>query len=198
MTERAGVRRGPPGGFTLLELLLVMAIVAALTAVVLPSAQPTIVEQLRATAQIVATDLAYARSLAVANNSNYKITFDVSGNQYTLTYSGTSPSLKQLPNTPFSSPGDTSEKHIVNLRELPGADVRLAGVAASDSLQPVDNIEFGPLGQTIRTEATTVWLAAGAGDRMRYIAVEVNPATGIARAGDCTTVGPTSGMMTGP
>ena len=70
-----------------------VAVVAVLAAIVLPSSQPAVVDQLRAVAQIVATDLAYARSLAVANNSNYKVTFDVKGNQYVMTYSGTNPAL---------------------------------------------------------------------------------------------------------
>ena len=68
--------------FTLLELLLVVAIVGILVGVLLPDMQPAVYDQLRSTAQIVATDLAYARSLAVANNDNYRITFDLNNNQY--------------------------------------------------------------------------------------------------------------------
>ena len=187
-------------GFSLLELLLVVAVVAILAAIVLPSVQPAVVDQLRAAAQIAATDLAYARSLAVANNSTYKITFDFKQNRYVMTYSGTNPALRQLPNSPFSSPGDPPDQHVVDFDNLPhvGPVVRLAAAGTSSSLQAVDNVEFGPLGQTIRAEATKVWLAAGGGDATRYITIEVNPSTGIARAGDCATVSPPAGVLAGP
>ena len=95
--------------FTLLELLLVVAIVGILVGVLLPNMQPAVYDQLRSTAQIVATDLAYARSLAVANNDNYRITFDLNANQYVLTHSGTNAALNTLPKTPFSSPGDPAD-----------------------------------------------------------------------------------------
>ncbi len=177
-----------------------VAVVAVLAAIVLPSSQPAVVDQLRTVAQIVATDLAYARSLAVANNSNYKITFDVKGNQYVLTYSGTNPALGQLPNSPFSSPGDPPDQHIVAFDKLPcvGPAVWLAAAGTSTSLQAVDNVEFGPLGQTLRAEGTTVWLAAGGGDDTRYITVEVDPATGIARTGDCSAGSPPAGVLPAP
>jgi prepilin-type N-terminal cleavage/methylation domain-containing protein len=187
-------------GFTLLELLLVVVVIAILAAVVLPSAQPAVVDQLRSTAQIVATELAYARSLAVANNGNYKITFDFRGNRCVLTYSGTNAALRQLPDSPFSSPGDPPDQHIADLDNLPrvGPAVRLTAAGTSASLQAVNSVEFAPFGQTIRAEATKVWLAAGGGSSTRYITIEVNPVTGMARAGECTSVAPPAGVLPAP
>jgi type II secretory pathway pseudopilin PulG len=181
----------------LLELLLVVAIVGILAAIVLPSAQPAIYDQLRSTAQIVATDLAYARSLAMANNSNYRLTFDLSGNRYVLAHSGTNPALTQLPQSPFSSPGDSPNQHVVSLGELPhvGPTVRLAAAATcGTSVQPVSDVEFGPLGQTTRADPTKIWLTAGGGDDKRYIALEVNPVTGLVQIGGYSSVGPPTGV----
>ena len=187
-------------GFSLLELLLVVAVVAILVAIVLPSMQPAVIDQLRSTAEIAATDLAYARSLAVANNSNYRITLDFAENRYVLKHSGSNPALRRLPKSPFSSPDDPPDRHIVDLDELPhiGPTVRLTAAASGATMQKVGDVEFGPLGQTTRAEATTIWLAAGGGDGTRYITLEINPVTGLTRVGDCSSIAPPAGAMPGP
>lgn len=182
----------PSAGFSLLELLLVLAIVAILAAVALPDFQPAAVEQLRSTARIVAADLAFARSLAVSNNSTYKIEFSIAENRYVLSHSGTKSGLNQLPASPYSSPGDVPERHVVDLDELPrtGPLVRLAAVAAGTPPVAAADVEFGPLGQTIRSEATRIWLTAGSGGRARYLKLEVNPTTGMTFIGRCSSNGP--------
>lgn len=190
-------RRCVSAGFTLLELLLVVTIIGILVAIVMPSTQPAVYDQLRSTAQIAATDLAYARSLAVANNSNYRITYDLEANRYVLKHSGTNSALNRLPNSPFSSLGDPADQHIVDLDELPhaGPTVRLAAVAATGAAaQSVSNVEFGPLGQTIRTDPTTIWLMAGSGSERRYMTLVVNPATGLTEIGGYSNVGPPTGI----
>ncbi len=183
-------------GLTALELLLVVVIVALLAAMVLPNAQEACYDQLRTTAQIVAADLAYARSLAVANNDNYRITFDLNGNTYTLTHSGTNAALNTLPFSPFS-PGPLATQHVVGLNDLPhvGPVVRLSAVATTGSgMQAVGNIEFGPLGQTTCTAPTMVWLMAGNGTERRYITLQTNPVTGLIQVNGYSSVGPPQGI----
>ena len=191
------LRATPTAGFSLLELLLVVAVVGILLAIVLPSTQPSIYDQLRSTARIVATDLAYARSLAVAYNSTYRVTFDTKENQYILKHSGTNAALNKLPPSPFASRNDLPEQHIVDLDDLPhvGATVRLIAAAASGAaLQRVDNVEFGPLGQTTRSDPTMIWLTAGIGGDQRYIALQVNPVTGLTPVGAFDRVGPPASL----
>ncbi len=98
-----------------------------------------------------------------------------------------------MPQSPFSSPGDPPDQHIVDLDDLPhvGPTVRLAAVATcGTSVQSVSDVEFGPLGQTTRADPTTIWLTAGGGDDKRYITLEVNPVTGLIQVGGYSNVGP--------
>ena len=66
-----------------------------------------------------AGDIQYARSLAVVNGSNYRLTFDTVLNQYVLTYSGTNPALATLPPSPFHTSSDTPTQQVVRLADLP-------------------------------------------------------------------------------
>ena len=157
----------------------------------IPSGNPNNIDQLPSTAQIVSTELAYGRSLAMANNSNYIFTFDIANNSFTLQHSGTNTSLNQLPNTPFSSSSDTKLKHIIYLNKLPhvGPTVQLAAVIAG-AVESVGNLEFNALGATTRTEATVVWLAVGSGTNRRYISILVDPVVGLCRIGNYSITAP--------
>jgi prepilin-type N-terminal cleavage/methylation domain-containing protein len=180
-------------GFTLLELLIVLAIIGILVGAILPMSNPSILDQLRSAAQIVSTELAYGRSLAMANGSKYTYTFDTTNNKFILQHSGTDTTLDTLPNTPFSSKSDTLTQHIVCLQKLPhiGTDVQLATVTTGGSSpQKIDNLEFTPLGATTRSQSTVVWLSAGGKSGKRYVAITVNPVTGLCTVGSCIAVSP--------
>ncbi|MEN6404964.1 MAG: GspH/FimT family pseudopilin [Thermoguttaceae bacterium] len=172
-------RRPTSAGFTLLELLLVVMIVGILVGIVLPDSQPTVYDQLRSTAQLMCTDLAYARSLAVAHDSAYRVAFDLTANRYVLTHAGTDASLNVLPKSPFACSGDAATQQIVDLDELPhtGPTVRLRAVRTTAG--SVDRVEFGPLGSTTATDATTIWLSAGSGNDAKYLSIVVSSATGL-------------------
>jgi prepilin-type N-terminal cleavage/methylation domain-containing protein len=188
-------------GFTLIEVLLVITLVGILAALVVPSAEPSLNDQLRATARILATDLAYARSLAVTNNSQYRLTFDVKENCYSLSHSGSNAGLDLLPESPFSRSAGPQPEMIVDLDELPqlGARVRLAAVAEYNwSVRSTAKVEFGPLGETTSGSWTIIWLQAGNGGQARYVLLLVHPITGLVEVSASTESGPPNWLAASP
>jgi len=179
-------RRRCPSGFSLVELLIVITVMGIVAALALPSLGTGAQERLLGMAQVIAGDLAYARGLAVANNSSYRFTFDVSNNRYTLAHSGVNAALNVLPPSPFHSSADAPTQNVFDLSALPGlgegAQLCAIGTAGA-SPAPVTTLEFGPLGQTTATDPTVIWLAAGVGNAARYVTVSVNPVTGLATVG---------------
>jgi prepilin-type N-terminal cleavage/methylation domain-containing protein len=186
-------------GFTLLELLLVIAVLGVLTALALPNASPSFREQLLSAAQIMAEDLAYGRSLAVANNSRYRFTFDTLQNRYLLAHSGTDHALDTLPTLPFDSPADTATQHIVALDQLPqlGTGVTLLAVGAytGNNCQSLASLEFVPLGGIDPPQDVVVWLSVGSGSAQRYLPLTINPVTGLAAVGSFSGYGPPASLL---
>jgi prepilin-type N-terminal cleavage/methylation domain-containing protein len=169
-------------GLTLIELLIVVAILSLVAGIIIPSANPSLKDQLEGAAAVLSSDIALARSLAVANDSSYRLTFDVTDNRYVVEHTGTNTALNALPRSPYALSNDPDNQYIVRLAQLPhlGNSVRLyAALALSNSPQSVGDLELGPLGETSRPEETQVWLAAGFGTATRYLSVRVNPVTSL-------------------
>ena len=180
-------------------MLIVVLLMGILAAVTLPSAVPSVHDQLTAAAQIVAADLAYGRSLAVLNNDTYQYSFDLGNNQYTLQYAGSNSALATLPPSPFQSPQDPPTQYVVRFSQLPrvGTAVALYDVQQLTPA-PVEatTVSFGPLGSTVQTQPTVIWMAAGAGSAERYISVSLNATTGLATIGSFQAVAPTAASAT--
>ncbi len=77
-------RRYLRGGFTLLELLIVVVIlaIAAVTAIPMMSSAGTV--QIRSAANKVAADLEYAKSLAISRGQEYAVEFDTAAESYQI------------------------------------------------------------------------------------------------------------------
>jgi hypothetical protein len=151
-------------------------------------------DQLQSVARVLAGDIAYGRSLAVANSSNYRFTFETIENRYILRHSGANGALNVLPESPFRSPSDPPDQYIVDLAGLPrlgGHNVRLLTVTGvNQAIINTADLEFGPLGETTRSQETLVWLAGGRATDTRYLAVHVNPVTGLTSIGQFTSLAP--------
>lgn len=173
-------------GFSLIELLTVIALMAIIAATVISSSAPSYHDQLHTAARIVAAELNYTRSLAETNGSMYKISFDTTDNRLIMRHSGTNNTLDTLPNSVFRNKDDPSNRHILDLDDLDTTEnVTLYKVATlEESAIATDNIEFGPLGETTKRYPTLIWLAAGPANNRLYLLLAVNPVTGITTIGE--------------
>jgi hypothetical protein len=179
--------------------LIVVSILLVFAGLLIPRSSETSYDQLLSAARVLASDLAYARSLAVTNNDQYMVTFSGSGNRYTLQYNGANPALTNLPSSPFHSPTDPPSQQIQRLADLPEVTAPVNLVAAADVngtlMTAVSNVVFNGLGGTTRSDPTWIWLACGAGSNRQYLVVIINPVTGVTSIGTSCGAAPANSLL---
>ena len=72
-------------GFTMIELIVVLAIIAIAAAIVVPIASSAGSMQLRAAVTMVAADLEYAKSMSISRGQRYSVVFDEANESYQIT-----------------------------------------------------------------------------------------------------------------
>ncbi|HTN74870.1 MAG TPA: prepilin-type N-terminal cleavage/methylation domain-containing protein [Pirellulaceae bacterium] len=185
--------RRDKAGYTLIELLLVVSLMGVMAALMLPKFEPTTHEQLQGAAQIVAADMAYARNLAVTNDSQYRVTFSQATNAYVLQHAGTNHLLDVLPTTPYRHADDTPDRQSTYLAELPhiGASAEVVGIKiGSAALVPSGSVEFDSLGGLSSNQPVTIWLACGQDRSRRYLSLSIAPVTGLCTTGQFRAAAP--------
>ena len=71
-------------GFTMLEILIVVVILAIASFSVVPMMSSASSFQIRSAANIIAADLEYAKSLAISRGQDFSVVFDTSAESYRL------------------------------------------------------------------------------------------------------------------
>ncbi len=167
------VKGGCPrhAGFTLLEVVIVAAILSIAAALALPMLRDTNLAQLRSGANLVIADLGYAQMESIAHASNPRVvTFDTSSNSYWI-------ASQASPDTPITNPFDQQPYRVTFGC---GRACALAGVTLSAVSVGTDNqLEFGPYGQLDQTSNATITLKSGP----HSIVITVDATTGETSAG---------------
>lgn len=121
-------------GFTLVEVIIVLVIVGIIAAIAVPLYSSAASVQLRTAANIVASDLEYARSMAISTGRNYSIVFDTSNESY---------EINNFAGSPVSHPVHIGSNYVVSFAD----DARISKVdIVSTNFGPANTVKFDYLG----------------------------------------------------
>lgn len=190
-------------GLTLVELLITVTIIAIVAALAIPSLEPGKSDTLVSAAQIMQSDLAYGRSLAIAHGTLYRFTFELTGNRYVLTHAGTNADFDDLPDHPYKSSGDTSRTQTTRLADLPFTldPVRIVAfqsITSAGVIRSADRIEFNSLGATTSVDRSRIWLGVGTAAQALYLPIDVDAVTGLTSLGGLTRTAPPASAPISP
>ncbi|WP_339730386.1 prepilin-type N-terminal cleavage/methylation domain-containing protein [uncultured Gimesia sp.] len=149
-------------GFTLIEMLIVMLLIAILVSVSLISTDSSRSMSLEATARMLVADLRLARNYAIKFNTKYKVLFDLDAQSYEVQHSGSG--TLPVPKNNLAGSAEASDKYIKQLRSdslnLPD-QVLIRQINLKTSRSNVTDLEFGPMGGTgpTRNEDTILILS---------------------------------------
>jgi prepilin-type N-terminal cleavage/methylation domain-containing protein len=156
----------PGGGFTILELMLVVLIIGIAAAVVVPMVSSAGSLQVRAAANMIAADLEYAKSMAISRAQYYSVVFYPSTESYQVVDQG---------GNVIPHPVKKGFTYVVNFAN----DGRLDQVdIASASFNGTSRVTFDYLGSPLNGGVIT--LSAGGVTKT----VNVEPVTGFISVSD--------------
>ena len=75
---------GPDGGFTIIEILIVVVILAIAAMTVVPMMSSAGSMQIRSAANMIAADLEYAKSMAISRGQHFSVIFDKDTESYQI------------------------------------------------------------------------------------------------------------------
>lgn len=152
----------PHRGFTIIEILIVIVIlaIAAMTAIPMISSAGSI--QVRSVANMIAADLEYAKSLAITKGQRFTVVFDTISDSY---------SIEDQSGTTISHPVKKGFEYVIDLEsegldrvEITGANFSGGSEVEFDYLGSPDNggvvtVQGGSRTLTISVEAVTGYIS---------------------------------------
>ncbi len=153
-------------GFTLVEMLLVVTLVALMASVVIPAAAPDRQSALNAAANALAADLRLARSYAINYATEYAVEFDLPRQRYAIVHVGDGQA--PVPENPLLPTRGETTTYIVDVGSaqralLGGFTPRIVAVKTAERGTAITRIVFHKTGTTgpESIEDTLITLAAG-------------------------------------
>jgi Tfp pilus assembly protein FimT len=148
------------GGFTLIEILIVVGILMIAAMIVVPMMSSADSIQLRSAANMVAADLEYAKSISISRGQNFKVVFDSFTDSYRI---------EDTSGNVVSHPVKKGFDYVIDFQNEGRLNrVGIDGVDFSSS----NEVQFDCLGSP--NQGGTVTLEAGG----EVITVNVEPVTG--------------------
>ncbi len=143
--------RSTDSGFSLIEILIVVMIIAIAAAMAIPMMSSAGGIQVRSAANMVAADLEYAKSMAISRSQNFSVVFDKSEESY---------SVEDQDNSVIAHPVKKGFDYVIDFR----SDSRLDKVDITDvDFNLEEAVEFDYLGSpvnggviTLQADGTTV------------------------------------------
>lgn len=157
-------------GFTMIELLVVVALLAILSLLIVPLVSTASDTQIEAAAQLIASDVEYVKSLAIGKGTDHSIIFDLTNDSY-----------KAVDEDDATLTHPVFRKSYVTALQTEGMDVDIKDIngATTGTYKVTFDYIGTPYIQGLSTPATTdTVIELEAGTNTRYITIK--PITGFA------------------
>ncbi|QDT66974.1 GspH/FimT family pseudopilin [Calycomorphotria hydatis] len=161
-------------GFTMMELVITIGVLAVIVAVVLPAAATVNGRSVSAAGRVLTSDLRLARSMALRHNASVAVVFDLDENKYLI-----EPRNGATLSLPTLSIGHTGgSDYEIDLDQI--GEATLGGVFTRESESDVTELVFLPTGALDATgsEDIVVWLSEGSNPRITFVRLRVCWITG--------------------